>query len=103
MVSTVPFTSSSFAAMPFDPNIPAIALAYAVLQVAALVFFRGAWARAAAVPAVYMALALALFDLSMPADLPLAVLPLALGLPVAVLYLAALWLARGAAALRRSV
>jgi hypothetical protein len=103
MVSSDPFNFSSFAAMPFDPFDPAIALAYAGLQVTALVFFRGAWARAAAVPAVFMALALALFILSMPADLPLAVLPLALGLPVAGLYLAALWLARAAAALRRIV
>ena len=90
--------------MPFDPYVPATALAYAVLQVSALLWMTGAWARAAMVPAIAMSGALLVFILGMltPLPLPLALLPLALGLPVAVLCLAALWLARMAQSLRRS-
>jgi hypothetical protein len=88
--------------MTFDPYIPAVAFAYAGLQVAALALFKGAWARAAAVPAVLMALALVLFIFGMMAQLPLATVPLGLGLPLSVLYLAALWLAWGAVNLRRN-
>ena len=85
-----------------DPYIPAIALAYAGLQVAALALLKGAWARAASVPAVFMALALVLFIVGMLIQRPLATVPLGLGLPLSVLYLAALWLAWAAATLRRS-
>ncbi|MGI1661676.1 hypothetical protein ACRDNQ_05490 [Palleronia sp. KMU-117] len=88
--------------MPFDPYVPATALAYVLLQVPALLWLTGAWARAAMVPAVAMAGALLVFILGMMTPLPLTILPLALGLPLGVLYLAALWLARMALSLRRS-
>jgi hypothetical protein len=89
--------------MTFDPYVPATALAYVVLQVSALLWMTGAWARAATVPAIVMSGALLVFVLGMLTPLPLTVLPLALGLPLGVLYLAALWLARMALSLRRSV
>jgi hypothetical protein len=90
--------------MPFDPYVPATALAYVVLQVSALLWMTGAWARAATVPAIVMSGALIVFILGMltPLPLPLTMLPLALGLPLGVLYLAALWLARMALSLRRN-
>jgi hypothetical protein len=88
--------------MPFDPYVPVTALAYVGLQVPALLWLTGPWARAATVPAVVMALALLVFVLGMLTPLPLTILPLALGLPLGVIYLAALWLARMArVAMRR--
>ena len=84
-----------------DPVILVLPLIYLTLQIAALGWMPEGWRAAAAWPAFAMGGALILFPVGIVLNAAIAPALLALALPVAAVYLAALWLVYGAAVLRR--
>lgn len=84
-----------------DPVVLVLPLVYLALQIAALGWMPERWRDAAAWPAVAMGGALILFPVGIVVNAAIAPALLSLALPVASVYLAALWLLYGAMTLRR--
>lgn len=69
----------------------ALPLLYVTLQWAALARMQGRWRKAALLPVIFMAAALALMAVGIAARTDLAAAALMVGLPVATAYLVVLW------------
>lgn len=85
-----------------DTAIIILPLVYLALQIAAVGWLPGPWLRAASLPVVVMGVALVLFPVGIVLNIAVAPMLLALALPAASIYLAALWLVFGAAQMRRT-
>lgn len=84
-----------------DPVVLVLPLVYLALQIAALAWMPERWRQAAAWPAFAMGGALILLPVGIVLNAAIVPALFALALPVASVYLAALWLVYGAVVLRR--